>query len=70
MMQEQKKVNCPACGGFNYGIQTHCLLCKAELPSQVDAAPAPVSSASGKCANCSAPLTPEQKFCTTCGTKR
>jgi uncharacterized OB-fold protein len=70
MMQEEKKVHCPACGGYNHGIQTHCLMCKAELPSQVEAAPVPVSSASTNCTHCGAVLAPEQKFCTTCGTKR
>lgn len=69
-MNEEKKIRCPACGGYNFGIQIHCLMCKAPLPSQVQSAPAPVASVSSACAECGAALKPGQKFCTNCGTKQ
>lgn len=69
-MYEEKKLICPSCGGYNFGIQTHCLLCKAPLPSQVEKAPTPISSASNMCAVCGAAIKPGQKFCTNCGAKR
>jgi predicted nucleic acid-binding Zn ribbon protein len=69
-MQEEKKCICPSCGGYNFGVQTHCLMCKAPLPSQVVKAPEPISSAASACKVCGAALKPEQKFCTNCGAQR
>ena len=69
-MQEEKRILCPACGVFNFGVQTQCLKCKAPLPSQVEKAPTPVSLASSVCQTCGAALAPEQKFCTNCGIRR
>ena len=53
-MQEDKKTRCLACGAHNHGVQTHCLVCQAELV--VGDAPA------------AAPSTAAPKFCTACGT--
>lgn len=69
-MKEEKKVLCPACGGYNFGIQTHCLMCKSPLPSMVVKAPEPISSASSACKVCGVALKPGQKFCTSCGAKQ
>ena len=69
-MQEEKKKRCPACGAYNHGVQTHCLLCQAELTAGNAPAADPAAPAPSFCTACGAPLNEGQKFCTECGQKR
>jgi hypothetical protein len=69
-MQEERKIECPACGAYNHGVQTHCLLCKAALGASEVPAPEPIEHTPAFCTNCGAALKPEQHFCTSCGQQR
>jgi NMD protein affecting ribosome stability and mRNA decay len=69
-MQEEKKTLCPACGAFNHGVQTHCLLCQAELPAGNIPAATPATPVHQFCTACGASLNKGQNFCTACGKKR
>lgn len=69
-MQEEKRIRCPACGAHNHGVQTHCLLCRAELKLESASEASPVTPEPQFCTNCGAPLKAGQNFCTECGIKR
>jgi len=69
-MQEEKKTRCPACGAYNHGVQTHCLVCQAELTAGEVPAAVSATAAPQFCTACGASLKEGQNFCTDCGVKR
>lgn len=69
-MQEDKKTRCLACGAYNHGVQTHCLVCQAELVVGDAPAAAPSTAAPKFCTACGTSLKEGLKFCTNCGMKR
>jgi NMD protein affecting ribosome stability and mRNA decay len=69
-MQEERKTRCPTCGAYNHGVQTHCLLCQAELPAENSAVASPATVSPQFCTACGAALKEGQHFCTECGKKR
>ncbi len=69
-MQEEQKTQCPECGAFNFGIQTSCLVCHAELTVESPPEQPPAKETLLLCKNCGEPLKVGKSFCTQCGTKR
>jgi predicted RNA-binding Zn-ribbon protein involved in translation (DUF1610 family) len=70
-IKEKKfRFTCPACGADNIGVQTFCLVCKAEYkPAKRDE---PVETPGAKrifCTNCGEAQEPDAKFCASCGEK-